>query len=694
MGLFSGTKRITKTPQPPPRPSNAAADAGMVRISMAEQSRVSRRPDAGGAAHVDVPAAMPSREEINRLMEEMLDAQGYKEAARQNIMMIPDDKKWVMLQGYLNTRQDPDAPDPQEWVRKVHVEPTADNLEQLAVVLRGQPRSWTEEFVLCDGVSAICDLLELYSMKPRKSDTDLAVMERLLRCVRAVMNVELGMEAIVGGETARRLAKAIQRKLDGDISDVEDYDSDEDAAASANSAPGGVVDPGRGGLRQLALLVDPKPASRESIAACKAQSDALLLLSAAAQYSSEAHARVLAAFDHLSTMRKRGKVRFAELLTSCTPSGLDKSEPRLLAAQCAVVAGSLGVLNALVSSPGQLSVRMELRTELKLAGLDDVFSEVADSAVDEALVHVRTYEQDAEGDECEATGKPRPVTDKAAAAGAPAAAPAGAPAAAPGGGATLAAATPEQAPLVDIFQTLTAKVGAPSPALIAALQAVVDASDQPDRLEAAAQAAKGLERKPSILQRAASAAKGMVAGGKSAEITVDLSATAPPPPPPAPPGGGLAPPHCQAAAPPLRRRPLPAVGSRRPPLPGGGAAPPPPPPPSLAVGSRRRHARRRRAPSSAASHPAVRRPAPRRCPPPPPIPGGAPPPPIPGGAPPPPPIPGGAPPPPGAGRRAASAADAGRRAASAAGTGHGRASGARRPGVQEEGASQAQEAAA
>ena len=25
MGLFSGTKRITKTPQPPPRPSNAAA---------------------------------------------------------------------------------------------------------------------------------------------------------------------------------------------------------------------------------------------------------------------------------------------------------------------------------------------------------------------------------------------------------------------------------------------------------------------------------------------------------------------------------------------------------------------------------------------------------------------------------------------------------------------------------------------
>ena len=50
--------------------------------------------------------------------------------------------------------------------------------------------------LLADGVVALCDLLELFEMKPRKRQSDWALIMNVLRCIRALMNVELGMDAI------------------------------------------------------------------------------------------------------------------------------------------------------------------------------------------------------------------------------------------------------------------------------------------------------------------------------------------------------------------------------------------------------------------------------------------------------------------------------------------------------------------
>ena len=43
---------------------------------------------------------MPGTDDIDAMLEEMFEAQGMKPAVRANIMKLPDDKKWLMLQGF------------------------------------------------------------------------------------------------------------------------------------------------------------------------------------------------------------------------------------------------------------------------------------------------------------------------------------------------------------------------------------------------------------------------------------------------------------------------------------------------------------------------------------------------------------------------------------------------------------------
>ena len=79
-----------------------------------------------------------------------------------------------------------------------------------------------------------------------------------------------------------------------------------------------------------------------------------------------------------------------------------------------LVVAAFGLVNALVSSPGSLAKRVELREEFKLAGMEDVLAAVKSNGADEAMVQLQTFEEDAEGDEAEATGKsrPKPAADR------------------------------------------------------------------------------------------------------------------------------------------------------------------------------------------------------------------------------------------------------------------------------------------
>ena len=142
---------------------------------------------------------------------------------------------------------------PESWIRIINVDPTSMRLEELSSVLRTQalqspfspapaqpapptrpqhnlilshssshypthPRpfhsiphahrqgeNWSVAFIMGRGMGALCDLLQLFQMKRAPSDADFRVMRQSLRCLRALMNVELGMEAMIGGTAFAKL---------------------------------------------------------------------------------------------------------------------------------------------------------------------------------------------------------------------------------------------------------------------------------------------------------------------------------------------------------------------------------------------------------------------------------------------------------------------------------------------------------
>ena len=242
MGIFDRISKVKRTSDAVPArypavgaPASAERSARWMGGDLARQS----------LSDVD-EEQMPGRDEIDRRIRAMLESQGQKPQVAEQIMMLSDDKKWMMLKGFKEQAQAENDVHPDDWVVKVHVEPTSENLETLSVLLGTYPVTWVEEFVLCGGTSALTGILELYQMKPRKSEADLTVVARLLRCIRALMNTELGMEAIIGGDTAHKLAIEASKRLGDAAPDA--------VSERASSSFGGG---GRhGGLRQLALCVD------------------------------------------------------------------------------------------------------------------------------------------------------------------------------------------------------------------------------------------------------------------------------------------------------------------------------------------------------------------------------------------------------------------------------------------------------
>ena len=150
---------------------------------------------------------------------------------------------------------------------------------------------------------ALCELLELYEKKAFKKPTDFELMDQVLRCLRSLMNLEFGMNHMLGCEpeddaeagapvdadgAAVAAARALFEKPAQDESGapLPPRQSQVDAAAAA-------AEPRKRaslGLRQLALCVDSK---HESVEAKRVQCTALTLLSAAALFSAEGHAQVL-----------------------------------------------------------------------------------------------------------------------------------------------------------------------------------------------------------------------------------------------------------------------------------------------------------------------------------------------------------------------------------------------------------------
>jgi hypothetical protein len=237
---------------------------------------------------------MPGQPQLDKLLSEMLDAQGDPPAVRQKIMELADANKWEMVKGYQQLkaqrqRQQAEAEEqgldrgdikdtPEHWIQVLNLEPSRSNLDELAVMLRQREVTWVDDFISLQGVEALSELLELLEKKAFKKPGDFEMMGQVLRCLRSLMNLENGMDAVLGvGE--------------------------------------GVS----GGLRQLARCIDTK---HESVHARTVQCQALTLLSAAALYSAEGHEQVLESLDHLKKTRRRMH-RFGWLVEACNQGADD-----------------------------------------------------------------------------------------------------------------------------------------------------------------------------------------------------------------------------------------------------------------------------------------------------------------------------------------------------------------------------------
>ena len=141
----------------------------------------------------------------------------------------------------------------------------------------------------------LCELLEHFEKRTFKKPHDFELMDHVLRCLRSLMNLEQGMNAMLG---LADLNQPRSSTADGSIRESA-VGGEPSARPSAEAgAPGEehAIDSRvkerrrrKPGLRQLALCADSK---HEALEARHVQSTALTLLSAAALFSEDGHSQV------------------------------------------------------------------------------------------------------------------------------------------------------------------------------------------------------------------------------------------------------------------------------------------------------------------------------------------------------------------------------------------------------------------
>lgn len=127
-------------------------------------------------------AEMPSQPELDQQIGKMLELQGMKEAARKNIMLLPDSHKWQLLQSYQQKQVDASGDirsQPEHWINVLNIEPTIANLQELSVLLRQSSIPWVTGFIELHGTEALCDLLEILEKRTFKDPHDFELMDQV-----------------------------------------------------------------------------------------------------------------------------------------------------------------------------------------------------------------------------------------------------------------------------------------------------------------------------------------------------------------------------------------------------------------------------------------------------------------------------------------------------------------------------------
>eukprot|EP01088_Endostelium_zonatum_P008450 TRINITY_DN2135_c0_g1_i1.p1 TRINITY_DN2135_c0_g1~~TRINITY_DN2135_c0_g1_i1.p1 ORF type:complete len:977 (-),score=329.46 TRINITY_DN2135_c0_g1_i1:20-2950(-) len=142
--------------------------------------------------------ARPSDKELNVVFENLLDKLGIGEgqkAGMRNTMTAED--KWTLITQNKKILEGDAEKTPAHYIQSLQQTVSAKKLEDLRVALAGQPVVWVKEFIDKKGLELLFNILE-NKEDNYKGEKDTDIITECVRALKAIMNCQDGLEAVVG----------------------------------------------------------------------------------------------------------------------------------------------------------------------------------------------------------------------------------------------------------------------------------------------------------------------------------------------------------------------------------------------------------------------------------------------------------------------------------------------------------------
>ncbi|KND03814.1 uncharacterized protein SPPG_01270 [Spizellomyces punctatus DAOM BR117] len=147
----------------------------------------------------DLPT--PPIEEIETMLELLMEDLNLTEDKKQVLRLLPNDRKWIMLQQHLGERyRDGAARDMQQdqELQRLRNNPDKQLLTDLVVSLRSRPIRWISNFIENGGLNILLENLGALGRQNRHDEFE----ELYIKCLKSLMNNKIGLSAVLDSEGA------------------------------------------------------------------------------------------------------------------------------------------------------------------------------------------------------------------------------------------------------------------------------------------------------------------------------------------------------------------------------------------------------------------------------------------------------------------------------------------------------------
>jgi hypothetical protein len=127
------------------------------------------------------------------------------EGKRDVLKELSDERKWLLLKAHRKVFViDQTGPTglirdtPEFFAQGLQAEQGIEMVTQLRICLGSKPVSWMDKFLDLDGIMFLLEVLSNVEAKSNKSEDDLLVERECLKCLKIIMNVQQGLDAVLG----------------------------------------------------------------------------------------------------------------------------------------------------------------------------------------------------------------------------------------------------------------------------------------------------------------------------------------------------------------------------------------------------------------------------------------------------------------------------------------------------------------